>query len=494
MPVTFEKVSKAEWKTCRETFRSKITELMRKDLSAVAKQWGGNGLSIKEQVQASIYSAHPWMAAAAGHYKLNKLAGLILGDHYERTLKKIQSESSNGADVPVKIKVEKRTQSLKREGSDEVMPPPSKKAKGSGKGKEKATPLTEDDLVLDLIVVEETGSDAESGSKDTGGMFDDDFSANSWVQEASVTTPGKVNFLTAVCPSATPSNTHHTPLIAASSPIGNLFQAATAPPATEHGTTPHTPAPAQAAGPSLASSSSTGSAEGSMQGWVSLTTSSPFVKKAAHAQPWNVNKLAAWAQVGGKPPRTNSFGDTVPGLSDVTRFTNTDGSSTPSFKSYNSLSATVRNAAENSKPPAPTPAIDDSVIDPNLRKISFAPASSAMPSISNGFSAPPELPAFPKKAEVTRGKENRPTDTTTKPRARFGEGKFAIGNYKGKQSAKAFFALDWYAVKSNKGRSTGDFNRDWEDLPQDQKMIYKGREPAELAKAAAAATATGTGA
>ncbi|RXW18513.1 hypothetical protein EST38_g7354 [Candolleomyces aberdarensis] len=81
----------------------------------------------------------------------------------------------------------------------------------------------------------------------------------------------------------------------------------------------------------------------------------------------------------------------------------------------------------------------------------------------------PALPPAPKKALGRANKENVPLGN----RAPRGSGKFCIGNYKGKTTGKALYALAWSVVPGNKTRLTSDFNQAWDNLPSNEKAGYE---------------------
>ncbi|KAJ2916196.1 hypothetical protein MD484_g4228, partial [Candolleomyces efflorescens] len=93
-----------------------------------------------------------------------------------------------------------------------------------------------------------------------------------------------------------------------------------------------------------------------------------------------------------------------------------------------------------------------------------------MPSVQDGFTAPPSIPSRPPPPKTGRtNKENVPSGARAPP----GSGKFCIGNYKGKKSAKARFAPVWYAIPGNKSRQTSDFNAAFDALPPAEKAVYE---------------------
>ncbi|RXW12706.1 hypothetical protein EST38_g13146, partial [Candolleomyces aberdarensis] len=125
--------------------------------------------------------------------------------------------------------------------------------------------------------------------------------------------------------------------------------------------------------------------------------------------------------------------------------------------------------AFGSAPGAPLATLSSSIVD-RFDPVTIDPT--LFPSATAGFAAPPPLPALPpalKKALGRANKENMPLGN----RAPQGSGKFCIGNYKGKTTGKALYALAWLVVPGNKTRLTSDFNQAWDNLPSNEKAGYE---------------------
>ncbi|KAF6754399.1 hypothetical protein DFP72DRAFT_898951 [Ephemerocybe angulata] len=93
--------------------------------------------------------------------------------------------------------------------------------------------------------------------------------------------------------------------------------------------------------------------------------------------------------------------------------------------------------------------------------------ASALPSIANGFTAPPQLPPLPVQRATDKDNENR----APKARAAVGQGKFALHNYKRKETGKAVYAHVWAAIDGNKKLKTSDFNDAWNALSSEAQSV-----------------------
>ncbi|KAF6741287.1 hypothetical protein DFP72DRAFT_1181054 [Ephemerocybe angulata] len=105
--------------------------------------------------------------------------------------------------------------------------------------------------------------------------------------------------------------------------------------------------------------------------------------------------------------------------------------------------------------------------------------ASALPSIANGFTEPPQLPPLPVQRATAKDKENR----APKARAAVGQGKFALHNYKKKDTGKAIYAHIWAAIDGNKKLKTSDFNAAWNALSSEAQSHYNNQvgQPGPLA-------------
>ncbi|KAF5315896.1 hypothetical protein D9611_004907 [Ephemerocybe angulata] len=438
-----ELVDYLEYRRCRTTIRDVLTRLQQQTPGILVAGWLSNSDTTKEAVMQAVYPKHPWLALADGHYKFHKLVSSVHSEAGRRIKSKVGA-AQGGSETPAgSVKKEGHSSLVKREHSEDAScgggeSRPRKKAKAPAPEPDAnlacvATAAAHQPEVIDL----ELASDVVS-PRPEGYDFDDGLE-NSWQQELEYkAVPG--------------SSTSEATLVITSN-------------------------------------------RGSSRTVLALEagTSEP----ASSSKPFSTNKPTNWTpaslqeftarnyQLAQRPPAPfvgAGFDDPLSAvtLSGVGTVPSHPTASPNPTVSYPTLSSAVRASMLPIDPDLTAGGPTQASADPQDSAEPKSPTvASALPSIANGFTEPPQLPPLPVQRATAKDKENR----APKARAAVGQGKFALHNYKKKDTGKAIYAHIWAAIDGNKKLKTSDFNAAWNALSSEAQSHYNNQvgQPGPLA-------------